>query len=112
MKNLIESIFDEKDQMDNIDINAELNMISKYQSKSFTYDKNKVQDCKGNIVEKGDMVIFSNGIQIYLGLVTDIDEGELCINYTGKPNGVWWYTAYKTLKIDQKIAKSIVKLIK
>lgn len=112
MKNLIESIFDEKDQMNNIDINASLNMISKYQSKSFSYDKDKVQDCKGNIVEKGDMVIFSNGIQIYLGLVTDIDEGELCINYTGKPNGTWWLNAYKTLKIDQKIAKSIVKLIK
>ena len=112
MKNLIESIFDEKDQMDNIDINAALNMISKYQSKDFTYDNGKAQDCKGNIVEKGDMVIFSNGLRIYLGLVTDIDEGELCINYTGKSNRTWWYTAYKTLKIDQKIAKSIVKLIK
>lgn len=112
MKTLKESIFDEKNQMTNIDINATLNMIGKFQSKNFSYDANKVQDCKGNIIEKGDVVIFSNGIQIYLGIVTDIDEGEICINYTGKPNGVWWYTAYRTLKIDQKIAKSIIKLIK
>ena len=112
MKNLIESIFDEKEQMNDIDNKAMLTLIKKYQSYLYTYDKNKVQDCKGNSIKIGDVVIFSNGLQIYLGVVERIEDGELLVNYTGKPNGCWWNTAYKTLKIDQKIAKDIVKMIK
>ena len=113
MKSLRESIFDEKEQMQNIEDNAVLTLLKKF--KSHCSKSNSLEDCKGMPINIGDIVIFSNGgINIMMGLVTTVDEesSSIFVNWSGVPNTGWWRESSQTLKINKNIANNIVKTLK
>lgn len=114
MKTLKESIFDEKDQMKNIEDNAILSLLKKFK-KYYSKNFNSIEDCKGMPIDVGDVVIFSNGgTDIRMGLVTKVDEknSSILVNHTGEPNTGWWVRTSQTLKINKNIAIDIVKTLK
>ena len=114
MKTLKESIFDEKEQMKNIEDNATLSLLKKFK-KYHSKNSESIKDCKGIPIGIGDMVIFSNGgMNIMMGLVTKVDEesGSIFVNHSGEPNTGWWIETSQTLKINKNIAIDIVKTLK
>lgn len=114
MKTLKESIFDEKEQMKNVEDSAILSLLKKFK-KHYSKNYKSMEDCKGMPVFVGDMVIFSNGgINIMMGLVTevDIESSSIFVNHSGEPNTGWWIEPWKALKIDKDIAMKIVKQLK
>jgi uncharacterized protein YkvS len=114
MKTLKESIFDEKEQMKNVENSAILSLLKKFK-KYYTKNYKSIEDCKGMLVGVGDVVIFSNGgTNIMMGLVTKVDEesGSVLVNHSGEPNTGWWIETSQTLKINKNIAMDIVKTLK
>ena len=114
MKSLRESIFDEKEQMQNIEDSAILSLLKKFK-KHYSKNYKSMEDCKGMPVGVGDIVIFSNGgINIMMGLVTEVDveSSSVLVNHSGEPNTVWWKETSQTLKINKSIANNIVKNLK
>ena len=112
MKDLKESIFDEKALLKNLDDNAVLNTIKKISSSSKFAKGLKDQTARDIMI--GDIVLFSNdGLIVRVGLVTDIDkEAEMVlINHTGNPNTGWWIDPDKILLINKKILNEIAKII-
>lgn len=114
MKTLKESIFDEKEQMKNVEDSAILSLLKKFK-KHYSKNYKSMEDCKGMPVFVGDMVIFSNGgMNIMMGLVTevDIESSSIFVNHSGEPNTGWWKETSQTLKINKNIAIDIVKTLK
>lgn len=114
MKALRESIFDEKEQIKDIENNALLNIMMDYH-KAKSNSTTKIQDCKNNPIKKGDILLFSNaGINIMMGLVIDISKkhSQVLVNFSGAPDTGWWIEPWKALKIDKDIAMKIVKQLK
>lgn len=112
MKTLKESIFDEKEQMKNIDDNATLSLLKKFK-KNYSKNYKSMEDCKGMPVGVGDFVIFS-GTNIMMGLVTKVDKksSSVLVNHSGEPNTGWWIETSQILKINKNIAIDIVKTLK
>ena len=114
MKTLKESIFDEKEQIKNLEDSAILTLLKKFK-KYYSKNYKSMEDCKGMPIGIGDMVIFSNGgMNIMMGLVTEVDveSSSVFVNYSGEPNTGWWIEASQTLKINKNIAMDIVKTLK
>lgn len=114
MKTLKESIFDEKEQLKNVEDNAILSLLKKFK-KYYSKNSKSIKDCKGIPVGIGDLVIFSNGgMETMMGLVTKVDEKSpiILVNYSGEPDTGWWIEASQTLKINKNIAIDIVKTLK
>lgn len=114
MKTLKESIFDEKEQMKNVEDSAILSLLKKFK-KYNTKNFKSIEDCKGMPIGVGDFVIFSNGgMNIMMGLVTgvDIESSSILVNHSGEPHTGWWVETSRTLKINKNIAIDIVKTLK
>lgn len=114
MKTLKESIFDEKEQLKNVEDSAILSLLKKFK-KYYTKNYKSIEDCKGMPVSVGDMVIFSNGgMDIMMGLVTEVDaeSGDIFVNHSGEPDTGWWKETSQTLRINKNIAMNIVKTLK
>lgn len=114
MKTLKESIFDEKEQMKNVEDNAILSLLKKFK-KYYCKNFKSIEDCKGMSIGVGDVVIFSNGgTNIMMGLVTkaDVESSSILVNHSGEPNTGWWIETSQTLKINKNIAIDIVKTLK
>ena len=114
MKALKESIFDEEEQMKNVEDNTTLSLLKKFK-KYHTKNLKSIEDCKGMPIGVGDFVIFSNGgTNIMMGLVTfiDIESSSIFVNHSGEPDTGWWVETSRTLKINKNIAIDIVKTLK
>lgn len=114
MKTLKESIFDEKEQLKNVEDSAILSLLKKFK-KHYTKNYKSIEDCKGMPVRVGDFVIFSNGgMDIMMGLVTkvDVEYSSVLVNHSGEPNTGWWVETSRTLRINKNIAIDIVKNLK
>lgn len=114
MKELRESIFDEKERIKDIENNTLLNIMMDYHNVKAN-STTKIQDCKNNPIKKGDILLFSNaGINIMMGLVIDISKkhSQVLVNFSGVPDTGWWIEPWKALKIDKDIAIKIVKQLK
>lgn len=88
MKTLKESIFDEKDNLKNIDVNVIFNLIQKYR-KTQTGVPKKLHDNLNRPINLGDLILYPNGIGIYAGLVISIDEenNDILISWNKEKHG-------------------------
>lgn len=110
MKTLKESIFDEKDNLKNIDTNTIFNLIQKYR-KTQTGVPKKLHDNLNRPINLGDLILYSNGIGIYVGLVINLDEdtNEVFMSWNKEKNG-WWVHADRCLKINKNALNEIIKI--
>lgn len=109
MKTLKESIFDEEDNLKNVDINTIFNLIQKYK-KTQTGVPKKLHDNLNRPINLGDLILYSNGIGIYVGLVISIDEdtNDVFMSWNKEEHG-WWVQADRCLKINKNALNEIIK---
>jgi len=110
MKTLKESIFDEEDNLKNIDINTIFNLIQKYKKTQAGVPK-KLHDNLNRPINLGDLILYSNGLGIYVGLVISIDEdtNDVFMSWNKEEHG-WWVQADRCLKINKNTLSEIIKI--
>lgn len=110
MKTLKESIFDEKDNLKNIDKNVIFNLIQKYR-KTQTGVPKKLHDILNRPINLGDLIFYSNGLSIHVGLVISIEEesNDVFMSWDKEEHG-WWVSADRCLKINKDILNEIIKI--
>lgn len=114
MKNLkehiIEGIFDEKDNLKNIDTNVIFNLIQKYR-KTQTRVPKKLHDNLNRPINLGDLILYSNGLGIYAGLAISLDEdtNDVFMSWDKEEHG-WWVQADRCLKIGKDSLNEIIKI--
>lgn len=110
MKTLKESIFDEETNMKNVDIAAILNLIQKYRKIQTGLPK-KLHDNLNRPINLGDLIIYSNGLGIEVGLVNKINEtnNSVFMIWNNEGRG-WWVSPDVCLKIDKDLLNEIIKI--
>ena len=110
MKTLKESIFDEEDNLKNVETDIAFNLIQKYR-KTQTKSPKKIHDNLNRPINLGDLIIYSTGLNIEIGLITNIDEKNNTVFMArDKENNGWWIHTDECLKINKNILDEIIKI--
>ena len=112
LKNIIESVFDEKDNLKGIDNEAEFHLLKKFKD-AHKWMSNQYRDQLGQKVDVGDYILVSNdAFSIKVGKIIRKDRGSknVLVCWNGESDKAWWFEPWKGLKINKKIFDEIMKL--